>query len=92
MGYSERLLGGADGIGWKDSGRENIQASVKWSSNPDPVGVLCELNELLFRNAWHMPAWRGHSMGSLPPPSLHPFSAPVTLGGIAPCPIGDSRT
>lgn len=44
-----------------------------------------------FRNVWHMPAWRAHSMGSFPPPSLYPFSAPVTLGRTSPCPIGDGR-
>lgn len=44
-----------------------------------------------FRNVWHMPAWRGHSMGSFPPPSHYPFSAPVTLGRTSPCPIGDGR-
>ena len=44
----------------------NSQGSAKCGSNSDSVSVLGGLNELLLRNAWHVTAWRGHNMGSLP--------------------------
>lgn len=51
----------------------NSQVSAKCGSNSDSVGVLGGLNELLLRNAWHMTAWRGHNMGSLPSTPSQPL-------------------
>lgn len=68
VGYPERLPRGGDGTGWKDLGRENIQASAKCSNNSNPEGFLGGLNELLLRNAC---LERAQHMGLLP-------STPVT--------------
>lgn len=77
MGHPEKLPGGGE---WDWLGRfrqREYQPSVKRSNNFDPIGFLGGLNELLFRNAWHIRllgegTTYGLSSSYFPPPLLSP--------------------